>query len=301
MSITSSSLTIAGIPSEIIEYALTFLHPSDVAKFSQTCHLAHTLVYGSSDSYLWRQLFLLHPFDDPRKALGSHACISYNWKGELQRRIKAELIAMGIKQRRKECVFALETFIAMVLDASPIQAGLEHMQSGSLDWVTRVLRESNILDVTSLSLEMKDIQLVSRLRTYLALSLERVQDDKDRARLSALRANSRCYVYDLRNYRRDNEYGPYLRGGQVNWVHAEAIVNVIQMNLAELHSVWLDTRPPVGLEATRMYSAPDATAHSAEDWACVEGSWRRHVCFMDYRYVILIPRTTQKCHTHDKP
>jgi len=29
----------------------------------QTCHLAHALVYGASDQYLWRQLFLTHPFD----------------------------------------------------------------------------------------------------------------------------------------------------------------------------------------------------------------------------------------------
>jgi hypothetical protein len=195
---------------------------------------------------------------------------------------------MNIEQRMEERVYALETFMTMVLNAPPVQAGLEHTKSDSLDWVTRVLRESQILDVTSLSLEMKDIQLVSRLRTYLALSLESAEDDKAKARMSALRANSRCYVYDLRNYRRDNEYGPYLRGGQVNWAHVEAIVNVIHMNLEELHSIWLDTRPPVGLEATRMYSAPDVAARHAEDWACIEGSWRRYVSFMDYRYVILI-------------
>lgn len=288
MSVTTPKLTFFEVPPEVIEHALTFLHPIDVAKFSQTCHSARTLVYGIPDSYLWRQLFILHPFDDPRKALGCvDACVSFNWKGELQRRIRAELIVANTKERADEQTYALETFIAMILNALPVQAGMEHIKSDSLDWVTRVLRESRILEGTYLSLDTKDIQLTSRLRAYLALSFERGKDDKTKARLRALRTTSRCYVYDLRNYRRDNEYGPYLRDGQVNWIHAEAIVNVVQMNLLELHGVWMDTRPPIGLEATRMYSAPGSTARRAEDWACVEGSWRRYVCFMDYRWVVL--------------
>jgi len=101
--------------------------------------------------------------------------------------------------------------------------------------------------------------------------------------LEALRTRSRCLVYDIRNYRRETHYGPFLRGGQVNWVHAETIVNVIQMNLMELPDVWVDTRPPVGLEATRTYSVTGAVDRAPGDWACVEGTWRRFVCFLDYR------------------
>lgn len=288
MSVTNSPLTIWDIPSEIIEHALTFLHPIDIAKFSQTCHLAHTLVYRTADSHLWRQLFLLYPFDDPRPVGFPHADVPYDWMGELQRRIKAELIAINIERRMDEQAYALETFINMVLNAPPVQAGLEHMKSASFDWITCVLRKSKILDVPSLSIQDSRAQQVGRLRSYLALSLEIAQDEREMARMSNIRASSRCYVYDLRNYRRDNEYGPYLRGGQVNWVHVEAIVNVIQMNLSEIPSVRLDSIPPVGFEATRMYSAPGATTRHEDDWACIEGSWRRYVCFMDYRYVMLV-------------
>jgi len=37
----------------------------------------------------------------------------------------------------------------------------------------------------------------------------------------------------------------------------------------------------VGLQAIRAYSAPGAAP--GLDWAGVEGTWRRYVCFMDYR------------------
>jgi hypothetical protein len=282
---SNSTVTVFQIPAEITEHALTFLHPLDVAQFSQTCHLAYTMVYGSADEYLWRQLFLVHPFDDPHKAIGGqNASVPYNWKKELQRRARAELVAFNIERRLDEQDFALETLISVILDAPPVQSGLEHQRSDSLRWVAHILRNSSILDAPVPSSEAKDSQLISRIRTYLSLSHDKAEDGHT-THLDALRVRSRCQVYNLRNYRRDNDYGPFLGGGHINWIHAEAMVNVIQMNLMELHGIWMDTRPPVGLEATRTYSVTGATNRASDDWACVEGTWRRYVCFMDYRYV----------------
>src|ERR1700691_5374266 len=178
---TSSTAAVLQIPAEVIEHALTLLHPIDVSHFSQTCHSAHTLVYGASDQYLWRQLFLTHPFDDPRKAVDSRDTnFSYNWKGELQRRVRAELIAFNIEQRLEEQNFALETFISTILDALTVQCGLEHKKSDSLEWVARVLRDSRVLDAWP---EARDNQLISHIRTCLALSLNEAKDDKMKARL----------------------------------------------------------------------------------------------------------------------
>jgi len=56
----------------------------------------------------------------------------------------------------------------------------------------------------------------------------------------------------------------------MDWDHAEAIVNVVQLNLMALRGVWMDTRPPVGLEATRAYSVAGAADRSPADWACIE-------------------------------
>jgi hypothetical protein len=284
----SSRETVFRIPDEITEYALTFLHPLDIANFSQTCHLAYALVYGAPDQYLWRHLFLTYPFDDPRNASNyQNTSTSYNWRAGLQQRVQAELIAFNIAHGLDEQQLALETFISVIGDTSPALSALEHKESDSIKWVTRILVDSGILDAHVTVPGPTDNQLVSRIRTYLALSFEGVNDNEKIARLGALRTRSRCLVYDTRNYRRDNDYGPFLCGGQINWVQAEAIVNVIQTNLMDMHAVWMDTRPPVGLEATRTYSVTGAANRLSADWACVEGTWRRYVCFMDYRYVLL--------------
>lgn len=87
-------------------------------------------------------------------------------------------------------------------------------------------------------------------------------------------------MYNTRQYHPDNDYEPFLRGGAVNWIHVEALVNVIQPRLVELYSC-----PPVGLETARAYSVTGAANHDAKDWACIKGTWRRLVCFLDYRCV----------------
>lgn len=284
---THSIPLVFATPSEITEHALTFLHPLDVASFSQTCRSARNLVYGASDHYLWRVLFLAL-FDDPRSSLKApYAHIKYNWKGELQRRIRAELIAFNINadKRPEEQTAALETFVSVVLNTPPVQASLLQGQSDSTRWVTRVLHDSGMLYSTVMTPgipETNRTQLTSRLRAYFALSINPTKHELN-AFWKMLRIASRCYVYDLRNYTRKNNYGPFIYGREINWVHIEAIVNVVQMNLADLHGVWKDTRPPVGLEAIRGYSVPGATNRSPADWACVEGTWRRYVSFMDYR------------------
>ena len=282
---SNSTVTMFWIPAEITEHALGFLHPLDVAQFSKTCHLAFTMVYGSADEYLWRQLFLMYPFNDPHKAIGGkNASVLYNWKKELQCRVQAELVAFNIEKWQDEQDSALETLISIVLDALPVQSSLEHQQSDSLRWVTHILQNSSILDAPVPYSGAKNSQLISRVRTYLALSHDKAEDGTT-THLDALRLRSRCRVYNLRNYRHDSDYGPFLPGGQINWIHAEAMVNVIQINLMELHGIWMDTRPPIGLEATRTYSVTGAAKRAWNDWACVEGTWRRYVCFMDYRYV----------------
>jgi hypothetical protein len=281
----SSTQTVFQIPGEITERTLTFLHPLDVSKFSQTCRSAHTLVYGAADQYLWRQLFLAYPFDDPRKAVNRLTMVPEpDWKAELQRRVRSELIAFDIEHRHSEQSFAWETFVSAILDAQPILPGLESQQSDTLTWVTHILRHSKILDAPITWPDKNCNHLISRIRTLLALSLDETEDDSAKEHLDALHTRTQHLVYDERNYQRDTRYGPYLRGGQMDWDHAEAIVNVVQLNLMALRGVWMDTRPPVGLEATRAYSVAGAADRSPADWACIGGTWRRYVCFLDYRY-----------------
>ncbi|KAH7930565.1 hypothetical protein BV22DRAFT_1054743 [Leucogyrophana mollusca] len=277
------------IPPEITERALTLCHPRDVASFSRTCRRARTLVYNSPDQYLWRQLFLLYPFDHIRNSshwqYEYHAESHFDWAKELQRRIQAELIALSTHPRNEDLMVALETFVSVVRNASPVTRGNERVRSPSLLWVVDVLEASDLLRSPFVIQELEDgnNQTLSRLRSYLALTLDDFDDEEEgRLRAHRLRTRSRCYVYDLQNYRRSNDWGPFTETGEVDWVHAESIINVILGNLGELVQ-WADTRPPCGLEATRASSAPGATSRPPGDWAGIEGTWRRYVCFMDYR------------------
>ncbi|KAG2345310.1 hypothetical protein BDR05DRAFT_880443 [Suillus weaverae] len=280
------------IPSEITEHALTLCHPRDVASFSQTCRKARGLVYGSPDQYLWRRLFLLFPFDDPRQIPPPfQEDGQFNWRKELFRRMEAQSIACRTSSTLEDLLTAIETFISVVRSAAPVTWGHERVSSPNLLWVVEVLQSTNMLRSPLLLPEWSN-QSLARLRAYLALTLDEYDDDDvaGKGTLKSIRTKSRCQVYNLQNYHQDNDWGPFnITAGEVNWIHIESIINVVSMNLSDRPNDWPDTRPRYGLEATRAYSAPGTTALATGDWAGIEGHWRRYVCFMDYRYDVCLP------------
>lgn len=274
------------VPTEIAEQALALCHPRDVASFTQTCRAAWSLVNDTTDQYLWRQLFLLFPFDDPRKTRqGFRKDIQFDWKTELQRRVYAEIVARSARSTPENLHAALAILLGVVRSASPVTLGYECVPSSSLLWVMDILESTNMLQLPPFT-QRHTCQTLACLRSYLALTLDKYDDDEGKSRMKLTRTRSRCQVYDLNSYNRDNGWGPFMpKTGEVDWFHVECIVNVIAFNLADHSRHFLDTKPPCGLEATRPYSAPHATTLAAHDWAGVEGNWRRIVSFMDYRWV----------------
>ena len=144
--------------------------------------------------------------------------------------------------------------------------------------------DSSILDVAC---NERNDQFIGRIQTYLLRSLDGAKYEVTRKRLDALCTKSRWHAYNMSRYHHENNHGPYLVRGEIDWVQIEALSNVIWMNLMELCGIWVDSCPPVGLEAARVYSVIDTTHCTTADWACVEGTWRRIVCFMDYQFVLL--------------
>ncbi|KAF9243751.1 hypothetical protein BU15DRAFT_71875 [Melanogaster broomeanus] len=281
-----SNLGFLPIPLEITEQALILCHPRDVASFSQTCRKARLLVYNKTDQYIWRQLFLFYPFDDPRKTQhGLCEDIDFDWMTELQQRVYAETVARAARSTPEELLAALQIFLHVVQSAPPVTRGSERVPSPSLLWVMDVLESTNMLQLPPFP-HLHTCQTLARLRSYLALTLDDIDDEdgEGKQRMRSMRTRSRCQVYDLSNYNKDNDWGPFMpKSGEPDWFHVECIMNVISFNLAELPGGPMDARPPCGLEATRAYSAPHATTRSPRDWAGVEGNWRRFVSFMDYR------------------
>ncbi|KAJ7630586.1 hypothetical protein FB45DRAFT_915944 [Roridomyces roridus] len=261
------------LPHELLEFILLFCHPRDIAHFAMTCRSAETLVYGSVDLYFWRQLFLNY-FDDPRLQLPHPVDGAFDWKGQLIRRMKAERVVFTGGDRQS----ALETLLSIAGEALPSSIVIQ--RSRNVDWLHHVLSTSAVLDA---SFAPNEARFGDRLKAYMGLSLTPDTED-NLEQLRTTRTHSRCAVYDLRNYHRGNRWGPYMTDGSINWSRVEQLINVVETNLREQqieHPSIPFPRPPVGLQAIRPHSAPGD--FSGADWAGVEGTWRRYVCFMDYR------------------
>jgi len=97
---------------------------------------------------------------------------------------------------------------------------------------------------------------------------------------------ARTFVYDMRNYRRSNLYGPFMSRSfqndtlQINYVHLRYLMNVLLNNLRDSHSddayLWMKR----GFENTRPMTAPPSPVDG--DWAGVQGDWLRFVSWVGY-------------------
>ncbi|KAF4572575.1 hypothetical protein EYR36_007083 [Pleurotus pulmonarius] len=286
----STSLSIlAIIPPEIAEHALSMCRVKDVVSFSETCWGAYRIVHDPPPPQLWRRLFLAK-FDDPRMALriGDKVDESavYNWRGVLIRRYEAAQVARGKEVPHLSYKDVLECFLSIVRDIPPLIDPKEDDTSRNTVWLSLTLRNSKI--ITTHQHWSDEHQLEAQLRAYVALGIDSAtHGPKLRSadsRLDARRTGSRTYTYNLEHYKERNHYGPYLKSPKrrINWVHVEALMNVVQSNIREIPHQWAqEVAPPVNLEFLRANSA--TTENNPIDWAGVEGSWARYVCFMDYR------------------
>lgn len=279
------------LPAELIELVLVQTNLSSVCTFSATCRLAHQLVHQPKDQYLWRHLFLLHPFDDPRRALrftptlkskpnNEHQGLDSStvqtrpqvieWKALLRLRMLARASAFNHPQEMRKRNRALEVFISLVEGALPVDPdSSQYEPSYNLIWLYDVLKRSRILDAAPNPGSPPDY-LQARLRSYLALTLDPKATNKEmQAKLRALRLKSLSFTYNVLRYNSNNNWGPCTSQGNVNWISVEHLVNVVLMNLREQTSPQGQDHPPIGLEFTRAYSAP--ATFSETDWAGITG------------------------------
>ncbi|KAF9260604.1 hypothetical protein L218DRAFT_1079276 [Marasmius fiardii PR-910] len=259
------------IPPELSARILSFCDPSDLATFSQVSAHSRNLVYGTEDQYIWRHVFL-NTFDEPGAGDQiTHTAEPLDWRKELQKRIRT-----GWK------VDDLGVFVRVLLDASPDDDS--DGESRNVRWVDRVLRESRVLDDDK-------TPNGARLRTFVALTHEQGDEEEREGILEEMRVTSRCFVYDLRNYHVGNSWGAFTKEGEVNWFHVEHLANVVLLNIREIQVLWKLKRPPIGLENLRPFWGV------REDWAGVEGTWRRYVCFMDYRDLFVFNSSQNRSRT----
>ena len=292
------------LPQEVAELILTFAHPTDVARISQTCRNMHDLVY-KTDHYLWRTMYLCYSFDHPSSSslYVGDAIYSFDWKAELQKRVRAEIYFSRPRGPSTELADALETLLRVVATAADHSDTIE--ESCNLSWVSRILASASLFTLPNEELDDRTRQLRAQLRSYFVLSYNETPVEQSET-LRALRLQSRCYIYSLQNYDGRNRWGPFIitNEGHVSpdWVHIDHIVNVVTFNVREratqdaLSEMMFTAGPATGnvpvdndlcpkwnLQMTRAYSAPRSSERKPHDWAGAEGVWRRFVSLMDYR------------------
>jgi hypothetical protein len=290
---------LAILPPEIIEQILQLLDPLDVAMFSQACKDFYNLVYHNRDRHLWRALYLAQPFDDPRLSLTPRLHHippeDIDWKGSLQAIIRARTVLTDpSKCRPGERKDILRTLIQLLRGAAPAQSFGGCNLSENLVWLVAMLRDGVFLneDVPGgpgggggcgsgggFIPDMEEVQMRAYLLTHLGLT----PSDATNANKAAALA----FVYDMRNYRYDSSFGPFMSdgSGRINWVHVHAIHRTIAMHLVDLREGEPFVFPliPISMPYCQSVIPPGIDLDKACDWAGIEGLWHCTFSFIDHR------------------
>lgn len=291
---------ITEIPLELLEQIILELDPIDVAAFSRTCKVYHAFLLLSPSQHIWRTLYLQQPLDDPRTCvdpLGKPlADIHVDWRARLKRIIRLRSIVRNLqlcKSEEREDVMSTLKELVCNLPSSPDIPG-EHL-SLNLVWLAALLRGGTSLDLASWpSLTDSQHQLLACIHAHFGLTTR----DRRRSELTL----SRGYVYAMRHYTWDNDFGPFLMdgSGRVNWVHVQSIHHVMSMHLLpqsfseepeEDRSVF--TIFPMSLPYCQTILPEGLDLDREKDWPGVTGMWTCSFCFCDHRELL--------CKSHTRP
>ncbi|KAF5392707.1 hypothetical protein D9757_000978 [Collybiopsis confluens] len=147
----SSPIHIFSLPFEVVEQIIVACAssgaPESIASFSQSCQLYFELIYGSSDSHLWREIYMA-TFDDPRRKLnilnrpiGPNAdAINYDWKNEFQRRVRAKKMFRTSRTDVRPSAAGFTALSSLVNTSPPQLPGTypENHESANISWINQV-------------------------------------------------------------------------------------------------------------------------------------------------------------------
>ncbi|KAG8884759.1 hypothetical protein FRB97_003279 [Tulasnella sp. 331] len=162
------SAPILTLPVEISQQAIILLAPNDISALAQTCKTFQTIIYADKGTqHVWASVFL-GIWDDPRIRIffeqrggwfsGTPAQlraalvdIEYDWRGELQRRMRAQnLISSRVRALRALCSerkAALSGLLSVVHSTLPFRSD-DSTKSRNMDWVRGVLDSAKAMNHT---------------------------------------------------------------------------------------------------------------------------------------------------------
>ncbi|KIK55583.1 hypothetical protein GYMLUDRAFT_47798 [Collybiopsis luxurians FD-317 M1] len=151
----SSSVHVFSLPLEVVEQVLvacsSFGSPESIASFSQSCRLYYDLVYGSTDSHLWREVFLA-TFEDPRPKnnllnqpmVSDTETVTFDWKNEFQRRIRARKMFQSSTMDTRALASNFGALSSIATSSPPPIPGIsvaDDHDSTNVSWMERVFAD----------------------------------------------------------------------------------------------------------------------------------------------------------------
>ncbi|KIJ64607.1 hypothetical protein HYDPIDRAFT_28541 [Hydnomerulius pinastri MD-312] len=282
-------VAITDLPLELIEHVLLTLDPLDISYVAKTCRFFQGIVYGANDQQFWRALYLVQPFDDPRKAvtyLGIPRA-DIDWRAELQRIIRARTVVKNLAVcRNEERCRVLQTLFDMVANVPPLPFPESGQLSRNICWVQNLLRDGTFLYHGEWDLTEEEEQLRARLHAWYGLTQMDGEAEK--------RIASQAFVYSHRNSGPSTAYGPFLTmpdgSLRVNWLHMRALAHVFALMLVEVEGeeegIAYDICP-LSLSFCQSIIPSGLNLDEEDDWAGVEGLWHIGYSFLDHREFLI--------------
>ncbi|KAF2652356.1 hypothetical protein K491DRAFT_605108 [Lophiostoma macrostomum CBS 122681] len=295
---------------ELVELILSFLGPSDLVTFGQTCRCA-TQFTLPSNQILWRSAFL-QVFDNPKTAWelllpsarpnNRSREAQWDWYREVRRRFEA---FNAVHQRTADAAVPLdsESVVTTFLDIIDT-ASISQLESLNIDYLRRLFKAGPSAekivhdyhrDIDSISLPLDLIQADSRPFTRSMLGRREIPEWASRFHVlygatsreaDSVRARccARAIIYDWSVTDSRAEYGPFTKDNTctVNFATVEAIASLMHRVLEKGHKL----RVPPGLFWHSIPYSMSSQFLPQEDWAGVTHPWVGTYAFLDYRSLV---------------
>ncbi|KAH8779526.1 hypothetical protein BGZ57DRAFT_311187 [Hyaloscypha finlandica] len=295
------------LPPEIVHNILKYVNPIDLARIAETCRMLHRSI--AQDRLLCKEVWCLC-LDEPK---GKNLSIGkgvkeFDFEHELHEFVRVQRILKndGSVEEKVARLPTISSFATTLLQiASPKNSKNMAVMREWFDDKRDKEKRDNIEAFLCQSVTF------SRSRLTTALPAPSFASRQASAKLHVQYGTPIFYprrgkyaqvypyavsmVYDLRNYKEESLWGPYLEDGEasVDWEKVEAVMIVLGWNLRGFteqrdgifgpRSVWRE--PWVGASPGSyegMQGIPEAVEDGVVDPYGVQGTWMRVVCFLDF-------------------
>ncbi|KAH7116980.1 hypothetical protein B0J11DRAFT_106036 [Dendryphion nanum] len=297
---------------ELLELCLTYLPPSDVVSFGQTCRRANAFIHPSNQT-LWKAAFL-HVYDDPNhawnklvptaRAQNRSREAQWSWHEEVRKRGMAfdavcqptnAILLLDPEPIITTLLDVLQTascsglpsrniaFLSRLFETAPNPERIVHDYHRDIESVSLPLQSRLEEDrpVTRSMLEQRAVVPDWASRFHIFYGMTRREKDSVRSKGSA-----RALVYSWLGTNETSEHGPFLRdgSGMVNWQLLEATTSLMH-RIFDIARKLYHYRMPSGFENNYPCCLPPNVS-MVEDWAGVGRAWIGTYAFLDYRALV---------------